>query len=253
MLAACSTIIDNALANQDFLASKRVIWAPPFFETLKKRIDGDFRKYLGVGTKAGKTGKTAQPRITKVIVTIQAQAMINLAEAKVQIEEDFKFDRERRDFILKELGFITYYKRARAKDQKALAQLLYRFKSGLTLDMQNEIIRKGTSADTIARIVAYADLLAATDVPRDAFGSSKKAITDEAIMEFNEVYNEVISIAKIAHTFFKGNTAIQDGFSYNNIRGKLNIAAKVKSKVDAGAKTKQATGKKRGRKPKIAG
>lgn len=44
MLTTCATIVENAIANQEFLVSKRKNWANPFFADLKTRIDNAFSK-----------------------------------------------------------------------------------------------------------------------------------------------------------------------------------------------------------------
>ncbi|MDR2009994.1 MAG: hypothetical protein LBQ22_05885 [Bacteroidales bacterium] len=50
----------------------------------------------------------------------------------------------------------------------------------------------------------------------------RKTITEEAVTEFNALYDEVISVAKIARNFYKGNSTKQDEFSYAKILKKLN-------------------------------
>ena len=52
-------------------------------------------------------------------------------------------------------------------------------------------------------------------------------LTKEAVAEFNAIYDDVISIAKIAHNFYKGNPTKQDEFSYSKIRKKLNAAPRT--------------------------
>ncbi len=222
MLTTCAAIVENALKNQEFLASKRSTWAAPFFSSLKTRIDNAFNQYLGMDSAA------QQRHATQAVIEIQTQALADLAELKVQIEADFNADKKRRDEILKELGYAVHYKKAQNKSQEALIQLLYCYKSSLTQKMKTEIASKGTAPGILDRIKTYAVKLSDADVKQETQKGSKKTITETAIIEFNAIYNEVISIAKIARNFYKGNTNMQEQFSYRKIRGKLNAAKKAK-------------------------
>ncbi len=221
MLTGCATIIDNAFANQVFLAEKRSTWAPPFFANQKTRINNAFANFLG------NDGAAQQRHATQTITEIQTKALADLAELKIQIEEDFKADKTRRSEILKELGYTDYHKKAQSKDQEALIQFLYRFKSSLTAKLRNEIASKGTPAKTLNTIASYADQLSTANVTQETLKGSRKVVTEEAVKEFNTIYEEIISIAKIARKFYKGNPAMQDEFSYNKIRRKLNAVARV--------------------------
>lgn len=107
MLVAISSIMESAITHKDFLISKRASWADPYFYNIKNRIDTSIHQYLGVDS-------ALQLReSTQVVLGIQKQAMEKLAEAKVQISEDFKSDKARRDEVLKQLGFTSYYQKTK--------------------------------------------------------------------------------------------------------------------------------------------
>ena len=225
MLTACATIIENAIAKQDFLVSKRRNWAEPFFRNLKIRIDNAFSNFLGIDS------ASQQRKATQTVTEIQTIALNDLAELKIQIEEDFKSDKIRRDEILKTLGYTDFHKQAQAKDQEALIQLLYRFRSNLTNELRNEITEKGTDNEILDHISSYADQLSQANITQETLKGSSKTITEEAVVEFNAIYSEVISIAKIAHNFYKGNPITQDEFSYSKIRKKLNAPARTTNEL----------------------
>ena len=69
---------------------------------------------------------------TITINEIQTNAINDLALVKVQISEDFKDNPIRRTEILNELGFNTFLKSAQRKDQEALINLLFQFKTNLS-------------------------------------------------------------------------------------------------------------------------
>ena len=114
MLTTSAVIIENAITNQEFLVSKRRNWENPFFDELKIRIDNAFSNFLGIDS------ATEQRKATQTVTQIQVVALDDLAELKIQIQEDFKSDKQRRDEILKELGYTDFHKQAQAKDQEAL-------------------------------------------------------------------------------------------------------------------------------------
>jgi hypothetical protein len=221
MLTTSAIIIENAIINQEFLVSKRRNWENPFFDELKTRIDNAFRDFLGVDS------ASEQRKATQTVTQIQIVALDDLAELKIQIQEDFKSDKQRRDEILKELGYTDFHKQAQSRDQEALIQWLYRYRTNLTLELHVEITEKGIDHQTLDRISSYADQLSTANITQETLKGSRKTITKEAVTEFNAIYDEVISIAKIAHNFYKGNPTKQDEFSYSKIRKKLNAAPRT--------------------------
>lgn len=112
MIIATSTIIETAIANKTFLHSKRTTWADPFFENIQARIE------LATQTHLGKDSAKSLREATQVIFDIQAVALKDLAEAKIQIEEDFKKEPVRKTEILTQLGFASYHKDAQKKTKK---------------------------------------------------------------------------------------------------------------------------------------
>ena len=221
MLTTSAVIIENAITNQEFLVSKRRNWGNPFFEELKTRIDNAFRDFLGIDS------ASEQRKATQTVTQIQVVALDDLAELKIQIQEDFKSDKQRRDEILKELGYTDFHKQAQNRDQEALIQWLYRFRTNLALELHVEITEKGIDHQTLDRISSYADQLSQANITQETLKGSRKTVTKEAVAEFNAIYDEVISIAKIAHNFYKGNPTKQDEFSYSKIRKKLNAAPRT--------------------------
>ena len=140
MLIAIDTIIDSAIANKTFLQTKRSTWADPFFQNTKAEINTTVQTYLGVDS----TQTLRQS--TQIVKGIQANALRDLAEVKVQIQVDFSDQPTRKTEILTQLGFTTYFAAAQTKDQEALINLLFQFKTNLTPTLKTEIVTKGTAA-----------------------------------------------------------------------------------------------------------
>jgi hypothetical protein len=221
MLVTASTVIESAITNKALLQSKRSTWADPFFDDLKTRIDTAIQTYLGIDS--AKDLRQA----TQTLIGIQTQALSHLAECKVQITEDFKSNKIRRDEILNQLGFTTYHKDAQKGDQEALINLLFQFKTNLTGTLKAEISTKGTPVILLDTIAGYADTLKNADITQETFKGQRKTITATALKEFNEIYDAVISICKISNKFYKDQPHIQDQFSFNKVAKVLNISKKT--------------------------
>lgn len=151
MLTVCGSIIDHAIDNKTFLVSKRSNWADPFLPDIKTRISNAFSDVLGIDN------AQAMRDATQIVTGIQKNALRDLAEFKVQIMEDFKSNKKRRDEILNRLGFTAHLKDAQGKDQEALIELLLQFKKNMTTALQTEITNAGMSATLITTIISYAD------------------------------------------------------------------------------------------------
>lgn len=216
MLTAAATIIENAIANKTFLQSKRSTWADPFFDNLKTQIQTTTDTFLG------KDAAQQMRQATQSVLSIQAQAIQNLAEFKVQIDQDFKNNPTKKTEILTQLGFSNYHKQAQKGDQEGLVNLLFQFKTNLSPALNTEIVSKGIAQTTIDTIISFANNLKEANITQETFKGTGKEITEEAIVAFNLVYDEVISISKISSNFFKTDKAKQQQFSFAKVTATLN-------------------------------
>ena len=216
MLIVASTISDAAIAHKSILQANRSTWADPFFDDLKNDIDTAIQTHLGVDA-------TKDLRLATIAINqLQTTAIYDLALLKVQISEDFKDNPIRKVEILNELGFTTFLKSAQRKDQEALINLLFQFKTNLSPSLRNEIVTKGTADTLLTKIINYADNLKSADIIQEGTKGTKKVITFEAITDFNAIYNRVISVAKIASKIFKESPAIQQQFTFKRVARNIN-------------------------------
>ncbi len=223
MLTTSQAITEQAIAHKDFLIEKRPSWAGLFFENHLNRIASCFEDILGIDN----VGQ--QRRATQLVKTIHSGAYDKVSFFKVQVEEDFKKEPERRTEILKSLGF-GYFAQSR-RVQETMVQLLYQFKKGLTVELKAEILAKGTDAQVMDAIVAYADQLAKANVTQETLKGGRKEITSDSIRILNEIYDDTMSIAKIARKAYAGDKAKQDIFSYAPTQRKLYAAPAPKTKT----------------------
>jgi len=226
MLLASSAIIESAILNKSFLQLKRPSWADPFFEDRKEEIDQVINTRLGIDS--AKLLRLA----TQQVYQLQNSGTTLLSEAKVQIEEDFKSDKPRRDELLTMLGFRSYYTAATKNgDQEALINLFYQFKTNLAPEVKQEIVNKGISEVLLNSIIDHADKLKNSDVFQELTKAVKKTQTAETIAVFNDIYDKSISIAKIARKFYNNDKARMDMFSYTKITKTINRQAATATPV----------------------
>ena len=209
MLTATSTLVELAIAQKTFLISKRPIWADPFLPNLKTRINSAFSIHLGIDN------ALQMREATQTIYKLQADTLILLAEFKIQVEEDFKKDKKQKEEILTQLGFTSYYKQVQNNNQEALVNLLYQFTKNMSAKLKTEIITAGTVETTIDDIIAKAQTLKDSSITQETLKSSRPELTHETVKEFNQIYSQVISLAKIAAKFFKSNKTLKAQFSYS--------------------------------------
>ncbi len=214
MLTVCSVIVDNALEDQDYLSCRRTGWEPPYFEEQKKKVENGFT-ILGFDNTSG------QRQATLAVLRIQKEALKELGDVKVQIEEDFKQDKSDRDDLLNRLGYAPFYRQASKKDQNALVELLYQFRENLTESLRAGIEAKGTSPKSLDAIVSYADRMKSANVTQEKLKGISKTLTEKDIIALNDIYGTVISIARIARRFYQGNPAKQGQYSYTKILSRL--------------------------------
>ena len=216
MLITIDTIIDSAIANQDYLVTKRITWKDPYFPDLKLAINKTIQDHLG------QDNPKELRKATLEVLAIQNLALKELAEVKVQIESDFNDNPTQKKEILNTLGFTPFYSKTKTKDQEALISLLYQYKTNLTPQLKTEIVNKGTSEDQLDLIITYADDLKNKNVLQEGKKGTKKEITEEAIIAFNTIYDQGIAVAKIAAKFLKDRPTIQEQFSYTKVINSLN-------------------------------
>jgi hypothetical protein len=208
MLLAAATIAETAIARKEFLQSKRPSWKDPFFESLRDDINAAINSYLGVDDAA------VLRSATQALMAVQKAALEDLAAFKVQLMEDFRNDPARRRELLTLLGFSEYLKPAQRGDQEALIQLLLQFAKQMTPFLRDEIIGKGMAPATITAITAHANEMTAKNIFQEIAKGQRKTQTAKAVAALNDIYARVISVCRIARTFYKDDPAVADAFSF---------------------------------------
>lgn len=128
---------------------------------------------------------------------------------------------------LKKLGFDKNLRSVQKGDQEALIQLLYTFKKGLTDEMKTQITEKGTNPALIDRIIDYADQLKAANVSQETLKETTKTVSEEAVNVFNDIYDEVVGICKIASNFYQYEPLKKEQFTFSKVVANMNATKKV--------------------------
>lgn len=218
MLLAASTLAENAAGEKQFLIEKRDAWADPYFENLQQRLADAFPRILGID----KLGDLRS--ITSRLQSSRTTLLGLLAELKVQIKVDYG---TQSGTLLNTLGIGSSEKYK--TDQEALVQTVQRLKTNLTPQLQAEFVEKGIASALIQNILTTGGQYVQAALQQETIKSANPVLTDANQQELNALYNEVIGIAKIARTFFKGQPLQQDKFSYNKILNNQSPAAKAKT------------------------
>jgi len=222
MLLASKTIIETLKLNLADLAMARGTWTEEYVNSLSTKIDFAIEKYLGLDKKKELRDTTSQ------LAAIQAPAMRDLSFIKTQIAVDFGSDAKE---IIKSLGFDKSLRAVQKGDQQALIELLYSFKKGLTDALKTQLIAKGTNSALIERIIAYADQLKQTNVTQETLKETTKVISEEGLVAFNEIYNEVIGICKIASSFLIFDPLKKEQFTFTKVIKNMGVAKKATTTV----------------------
>ena len=217
MLLASKTISLSLAAYIAELSMARTTWTIDYATGLSTRIDVVMDDYLGLDKK--KELRDATSRLNAV----QAPALRDLSFLKAQIEVDFKNkDKE----MLNSLGFAKNLRDVQKGNQESLIQLLYTFKTNLTSELRTSITEKGTNPALLDRIVGYADELKEANVSQETMKETTKALSQEATTAFNNIYEEITGICKIAANFYQYEPLKKEQFTFSKVVARMGTAQK---------------------------
>lgn len=92
--------------------------------------------------------------------------------------------------------------------------------------LKTEITDQGTDPTLIDNISDFAKQLRDSNVSQEALKGGRKEISAAGVTEFNEIYEQIIGVAKISAKFFKDNKAKAQLFSYAKTIKALNAPPK---------------------------
>jgi hypothetical protein len=214
MLTVLSVILENALDNIKEITEENDNWNVDLITALKARVDKDFKDILGIDPKKD------QREATVTVKAIQAAALPILSTLSLRLTVAVKDDARRAE-LLNQLGFTAFAKKAQAKDQIALIELLAQFKTNLTAEVKTEITAsKDIKATVIDSILGYANTFSNENITQETYKSNSKTITAEGVAALNATYTAVVTdFAKLVQDFYKKKKSVKrDLFSFSAIK-----------------------------------
>lgn len=208
MFTASETITKQCINYYDELVVKRKAWENPYFPNLLTTLTGARERILGKDI--AKLLRDA----TQQVKSEQSSVLSLLSELNVQIDVDFDGELNKNE-IFKSLGFTDFYKKAVKGNQESLVELLDKFKTNMTPELEKTITDKGIDLEIITSIKNYAGTFGDSNTTQEAAKGTKVNLSAETISELNGYYKTIIGICKIARNKFKGNPQKQALFSFD--------------------------------------
>jgi hypothetical protein len=231
MLMACTYIAERGIEHQAQLAARRPQWKAPFFTNLKTRATAILENNIGIDTLA------LLKQATHTVSTTTEAAHRGLMELKQEIEVDFRKNPARSESLLTHLGLsaVSSAKMTQSTYIKALVTV----KNNLTPEVKAELVAAGANPQALDLLVSQAKLLIEANDIQENVKVNRKSINAANVEELNGIYDEVISICKLASTYLVGNKELQDHFSFTNaLKACGYIPTKAKKEDDKPSPTK---------------
>ncbi|WP_243348545.1 hypothetical protein [Parabacteroides sp. FAFU027] len=215
MLTACQSVAVSFKANIGILGTLRSTWTPDYADDLLARIEAI------VATQVGVDAKKDQRAASEELKSIVKPAKKDLAFFKVQVEEDFKKEPAVISEVFKTLGFDKNLSQVQRGSQESVVELLLSFKQNMSDTLRTKITAKGMNVALIERIIGYADVSFAASSHQENQKTVSKEITQETANIFNALYDEVISICKIASKHYADDSTKKEQFTFSKIADKV--------------------------------
>ncbi len=209
MLLAALVILYNLRDNLKELVAFRREWTVEYVDGFINRIKETMRIYLGVDYRSGL--RQASTKVEDIIAEIRR----DLNRFKVQVENDF--DKKEAKEILTQMGFPRYYKKAQNGDQESLMNLLYGIQNVMRDGMKERLISRGSNEQVIDNLIVYAPQLEQANVEQEQQKITWNLPSQEARVEFQKIYEEMIKIAKLCYAYYAGDPAKQALFSFSRV------------------------------------
>lgn len=222
MLTGGLTLVEAAKNHVVILQVRRTTWTLGYFTGLEDEIKAAMKDHLGLTPEAARIAATA------VVMTNFSTMRTDARKLMVDIENLEGLPADRRTTLLRSLGYDEHYTDVVAKKAEALTELLFKIEKNLTADVRTELTTLGVNDQLLGRLLGYAEGFTKSRVQQTALKLSQKEITDEAIKEFNRLYERIIGISKVAQDEFKKDKSIKQQFSYHAVTSKLQQARKTK-------------------------
>ncbi len=223
MLIGARVVGESFKKYKDEIIAIRSRWADPFIDDYELNVNTVIDTHLGIDA------KSLQKLATHDINALQKEAGKKLSLFKTLITVDFSSDKVRKQWILDTLGFTRHLKSVQNNSHEDLIQLLSQFKENMTPELKAEITDKGMGEALIDGIISMAETVREADVTQEKLKEDSKTHTEEAVKEFNTIYEQAIGICKIGHQLFNDDKLKAEHFSFSHIIKAMRHTKKAES------------------------
>ncbi len=81
----------------------------------------------------------------------------------------------------------------------------------------------------LERVIGYADSMKQANVSQETLKEETKTVSQDITVIFNDIYNEIIGICKIASNYYKYDELKKDMFTFSKVVSNMNAARKSSS------------------------
>lgn len=143
-------------------------------------------------------------------------ALNDISLLKTQIEVNFRNEPELCNKMLRALRLTNNYAGVRKGKQTTLIETLIAFKDNA--DEYTKVFdEKGISLETGTKLAKYADVVRDAETLQEELKNSTPLLTDQTLDQMNDIYDEVISICKIARKIYHDDSLVRKQFTYSHV------------------------------------
>lgn len=201
MLLALRLMSDNALTIIDKLIAIRAKWDSKYFQGVIATINTILKDDFGINPAIAVKEKTDQ------VLSMQARAKKLLQQVKTQVELDYRKDTAKGNRILEALG-VGLFPAICDLSQSQLVEVLTVFQKNLTPELEAELVANGMNTAMFTELKGLAFGYYNLNAEQEALKSSKSDLTDELNIKLNDIYDELITVSKIASTMLESKADI---------------------------------------------
>ena len=197
MLLACKAIVQSFSNNIDELSLVKPEWTSDYAERLSFKIDEAIENNL-------KIDEDRQVRDAYTTLnTMYIPAIRDISLFKQKVEGDYKDNVKKKKKLMKNLGFTDYLNNAQKKDQEALIKLLQSIEKNFKPKLRREFESKGVNSKLMDKVEQYAEEFRNIQLPKKIFDKLVKNPKDSSIEIFNQIYEEIQGICKVASAYYR--------------------------------------------------
>ena len=237
MLVAALTVAENFSSFKADFINEKPQWDDPYIIDFIAKIESIMNEYFGINSKA------ELKNATRLVKSIQAEAIDHLGMIKQQITRGFRKNKERRDVLLEQLGFIEFWRKASKKNQTMLIGMLIAFTNNNDETVRAELVANGVNAGRISAVTGYTDSFKKANTAQENLKATSKLNTEVAVNAFNEIFDQAMDICFEAKGLFKKDKIKKSMFAFGKLVKNQGAAKSETGKTAAEGSSNEAAAK----------